>query len=159
MIQVLSSLQYKNYFSPINQVLIKVTLFNQWMLKTIKCRPFHGLVWGIKNKPYSRLGVYYFLCVQCCSHILQQSLFLECWMHLSDGSAKVVTLSHHAISIKWLPQRSCYIFKCLWEYLQSWLLFCGAPTPEEFPFWITLSACGSVRCTVLWNGSLVQQVA
>lgn len=62
-------------------------------------------------------------------------------------------------SIKRLPQRSCYIFKCLWEYLQFCLVSCHLPTPEEFPSWITLSARGSARCTVLWNGSLVQQVA
>lgn len=100
-----------------------------------------------------------FLCGQCCSHILQQSLFLESWMHLSDGSAKVVTLSHHAMRASNDASEELLYLQMSLRISPILSGFLPLTNTQEFPVWITLSARGLVRCTVLWNGSLVQQVA
>lgn len=113
-----------------------------------------GFFKGWKN---SFIPDWFFMCAMLQPYSPTITFFgdaLEWWERKSSDTQ----LSRNE-SIKWLPQRSCYIFKCLWEYLQSCLVSRRSSKPEEFAFWITLSACGLVRCTVLWNGSLVQQVA
>lgn len=62
--------------------------------------------------------------------------FLECWMHLSDGSAKVVTLSHHAMRASNASEKLLYLQMSLRISPIPCLLFpaCFLPTPEEFSF-------------------------
>lgn len=45
---------------------------------------------------YSTLDIYWCMCVLCQPYPPTIN-FLECWIHLSDGSATVVTLSHHGM--------------------------------------------------------------
>lgn len=60
--------------------------------------------------------------------------------------------------IKWLPQRNCYTFKSLWEYLPSLTDFpstCCLPTLKEFPF--DLCYQFAVQCSAKsWNGLVLQ---
>lgn len=88
--------------------------------------------------------------------------FLECWMHLSDGSAKVVTLSHHGMRASNDCLREIAVSSNVFENTSRLCRLsstCYTPTVGEFSFWLMLSACGSLWCTVLWNGSLVLQDA
>lgn len=88
--------------------------------------------------------------------------FLECWMHLSDGSAKVVTLSHHPMRASNDCLREIVISSNVFEnishpcLLSLYLLLANT---WRVSFWLMLSVSASVWCRVLWNGSLVLQDA
>lgn len=63
--------------------------------------------------------------------------FLECWMHLSDGSAKVVTLSHHRTRASNDCLREIAVSSNVFENSSHPCLLsstCSTPTVEEFPF-------------------------
>lgn len=88
--------------------------------------------------------------------------FLECWMHLSDGSAKVVTLSHHAMRTSNDCLREIAVSSNVFENISHPCLLSLClllANTWRVSFWLMLSVCGSVRCTVLWNGCLVLQDA
>lgn len=114
-----------------------------------------------KKQFYSRLDVYFCMCALFQSYPPTIN-FLECWMHLSDGSAKVVTLSHHAMRASNDCLREIAISSNVFEnisrpcLLSLYLLLANT---WRVSFWLMLSVCGSVRCTVLWNGCLVLQDA
>lgn len=64
--------------------------------------------------------------------------FLEWWMHLSDGGAKVVTLSHHAMRASNDCLGEIAISSNVFENISHPRSLCPSlaslPTPEEFPF-------------------------
>lgn len=87
---------------------------------------------------------------------------LECWMHLSDGSAKVVTLSHHGMRASNDCLREIAVSSNVFENISHpclLFLYLLLTNTWRVSFWLMLSVCGSVLRTVLWNGCLVLQDA
>lgn len=114
-----------------------------------------------KQQFYSRLDVYFCMCALFQPYPPTIN-FLECWMHLSDGSAKVVTLSHHAMRASNDCLREIAVSSNVFENISHPCLLSLYLLPANtwrVSFWVMLSVCGSVRCTVLWNGCLVLQDA
>lgn len=103
----------------------------------------------------------YFLWKQCCSLILQQSLFLESWMHLSDGSAKVVTLNHHTMRASNDCLRDVAISSNVFENISDPTCFLAArQQPESFLFELLYQLVvryGAQSCEMaLWSSRLPQ---
>lgn len=85
--------------------------------------------------------------------------FLECWMHLSDGSAKVVTLSHHRMRASNDCLREIAVSSNVFENISHpCLLFLHlllANTWKDFPFDLCYQyvvQCGAQSCEmVVWS--------
>lgn len=112
-----------------------------------------------KKQFYSRQDVYFCMCAlfQCYPPTIN---FLECWMHLSDGSAKVVTLSHHAMRASNDCLREIAVSSNVFENISHpclLSLYFLLANSWRVSFWLMLSVCASVLCTVSWNGCLVLQ--
>lgn len=79
----------------------------------------HGLLWLLKETVlFQARYVLLYVCTVAVISSNNQFLgvldALEWWERKSSDTQPSCNES-----IKWLPQRNCYIFKCLWEYLPS----------------------------------------
>lgn len=115
-----------------------------------------------RKKPYySRLDVSFYMCALFRPYPPTIN-FLECWIHLSDGSAKVVTLSHHWMSASNDCLREIAVSSNVFENISHpclLFLYLVLANTWRVSFWLMLSVWASVRCTVLWNGCCVLEDA
>lgn len=121
----------------------------------------HAVSSAAEKQFYSRFDVYLCRCVLFQPYPPTIN-FLECWIHLSDGSAKVVTLSHHGMKASNDCLREIAVSSNVFENISHpRLLFLHLLLANTWrvSFWLMLSVCASVRRTVLWNGCLVLQDA
>lgn len=138
----------------------KTILYFLWGSKSIDEKSIFRLsleLWVRKRQFCLRLDVYFSVCALLHPYPLTIN-FLECWMHFSDGSAKVVTLSHHAMrAMNGFLRKLLYLQMSLRIssipvcFPSSWCL----PTLEEFHFDLCYQFV--VRCneqsskTSLWS--------
>lgn len=105
---------------------------------------------------YSGQDVYFCMCALFQSYPPTIN-FLEWWMHLSDGGAKVVTLSHHAMRASNDCLGEIAISSNVFENISHPCSLCPSlaslPTPEEFPFDLCyqFSGFGAAHGGVKWH--------
>lgn len=100
---------------------------------------------------------FFFMCAMLQPYPL--SLFLESWMHLSDGRAKVVTLSHHAMRASNDCLREIAISSNVFENISNSVWFLATRQHmKSFPFELRYQPVvrhGAQSCEMaLWSSRL-----
>lgn len=126
-------------------------------MRFIKIQP---LFKPIKNQSFYPIDVFLWKCALFWLYPPTIN-FLESWMHLRDGSAKVVTLSHHGMRASNDCLREIAVSSDVFENISPFIPVCFSSALSvlastlRVSFWLMLSVWASVRCAALRNGCLV----